>query len=69
VTARDNGAQPLETSVFLSVHIQDEQQEGHSVDGLQITWLTDNGQPILMENLTIGYLVARMELGDEYGQR
>lgn len=66
VIARDNGIQPLETSVFLTIHISDERNGEQSTDGLQITWLTDNGEPVLMENLTIGYLVARLELGDEY---
>jgi hypothetical protein len=47
----------------------DEHLADQSIEGLQLNWLTENGQPWLAENLTIGYLVARLELGADYADK
>ncbi|CAD5221759.1 unnamed protein product [Bursaphelenchus xylophilus] len=62
ITAFDHGIpQSLESSVHLSVVTVDV-NPSHNV--VHIEWLTEDGRPLLIENLTIGYVIARVSIHD-----
>uniref|UniRef100_A0A183VC19 Cadherin domain-containing protein n=1 Tax=Toxocara canis TaxID=6265 RepID=A0A183VC19_TOXCA len=62
VIASDQGLpQPLESTAFLSVTVEKSNELRPQFD---IVWLTDNGTPQIYENLTIGYVLARISVRD-----
>ncbi|CAD5215796.1 unnamed protein product [Bursaphelenchus okinawaensis] len=62
VTAFDHGIpQSLEAIAYLTISVI-EANPLHNV--LHIDWLTEDNRPYLMENLTIGFVVARVSVSD-----
>ncbi|VDK28541.1 unnamed protein product, partial [Gongylonema pulchrum] len=58
IVASDHGLpQPLESTAFLSITVQKNNQPKLDFD---IFWLTDSGKPEIYENLTLGHVVARI---------
>ncbi|VDK85475.1 unnamed protein product [Onchocerca ochengi] len=58
IVASDHGLpQPLESTVFLTVVVQNSNQSKLNFD---IFWLTNNNKPQVYENITIGHVVARI---------
>lgn len=60
IIASDQGLpQPLESTAFLSITVEKSTELRPQFD---IVWLTDNGTPEIYENLTIGYVLARISV-------
>ncbi|VIO90129.1 Cadherin domain containing protein [Brugia malayi] len=58
IVANDHGLpQPLESTTFLTITIEKSNQSKINFD---IIWLTDNNQPEIYENITVGYVIARI---------
>lgn len=58
IVASDHGLpQPLESTAFLSIVVQKNNQPMIDFD---IFWLTDSGKPEVYENLTLGHVIARI---------
>ncbi|KAK0418964.1 hypothetical protein QR680_013877 [Steinernema hermaphroditum] len=62
VVASDHGLpQPLESTAFVTITVASGKDSG-SLASLDIVWLTDDGQPQLFENVTIGAVLARISV-------
>ncbi|RWS30129.1 Cadherin-like protein 3 [Leptotrombidium deliense] len=61
VIAKDSGAQPLETSAFVSISVTDVNDNQPSIS---LLFLTESTKPEVPENAKIGDLVARISVND-----
>lgn len=61
VIARDSGAQPLETSAFVSIQVTDVNDNQPTIG---LLYLTENARPEIKENAKVGDLVARVSVND-----
>ncbi|KAI2811046.1 calcium ion binding, partial [Blomia tropicalis] len=61
VIARDQGAQPLETSAFVSIRVTDVNDNQPTIN---LLFLTENSKPEISEDAKIGDLVARVSVND-----
>jgi len=61
VIARDSGAQPLETSAYVSIRVTDVNDNQPTIS---LLFLTENAKPEIPENAKIGDLVARISVND-----
>ena len=61
VIARDSGAQPLETSAFVSIQVTDVNDNQPTIS---LLYLTENARPEIRENAKVGDLVARVSVND-----
>ncbi|TKR66889.1 hypothetical protein L596_023117 [Steinernema carpocapsae] len=60
VIASDHGLpQPLESTAFVTITVATSRESG-SLASLDIVWLTDDGEPQLYENVTIGAVIGRI---------
>uniref|UniRef100_A0A7E4W680 Cadherin domain-containing protein n=2 Tax=Panagrellus redivivus TaxID=6233 RepID=A0A7E4W680_PANRE len=65
VIASDHGVpQALESTVFLTVHVQSNAAAG-SANDLNIVWLTEDGSATVLESLPLGYVLARASVKAE----
>ena len=61
VIARDSGAQPLETSAFVSIRVTDVNDNQPTIG---LLFLTEKARPEIPENARVGDLVARVSVND-----
>lgn len=61
VVAKDSGAQPLETSAFISIRVIDVNDNQPTIS---LLFLTENAKPEIPEDAKIGDLVARISVND-----
>ncbi|VDM97757.1 unnamed protein product [Thelazia callipaeda] len=58
IIASDHGLpQPLESTAFLSIVVETSDQPKLALD---IFWLTDKNKPEVLENITVGHIIARI---------
>lgn len=67
ILASDHGVpQPLESTAFLSVLVEKSNEKKPHLDFI---WLTDSGNPEVYENVSLGYVLARILVEQENHER
>ncbi|PAV61178.1 hypothetical protein WR25_01348 [Diploscapter pachys] len=66
VTAYDAGQPSLEATAFVTVTVQGSSLSSSALD---IIWLTETSTAHLLENVTLGGIVARISMNDEHSDR
>uniref|UniRef100_A0A1I7WFF6 C2 domain-containing protein n=1 Tax=Heterorhabditis bacteriophora TaxID=37862 RepID=A0A1I7WFF6_HETBA len=66
VVAYDKGMPPLESTALVTVSVQGTSLSSQALD---IVWLTETESAHLLENITLGSIVARISLNNKQGDR
>lgn len=64
VVASDRGAQPMESTTFVTVRLSSNNDDRYS--SIRVLFLSPDGRPIVSEAAPLGELVARLSVSDGY---